>query len=224
MRPGMKWNKMRVESLDNMRKLHPVETMAWLLARLFDPAKSVAKPISWDTLHEQRIHLFSVLESFHETMQHIPGNAWDQVFLRLLELHAKFDLKNEVAPFTCADILAMPSESLMIDLLALLTPWHKRRMREYDEALTRAELMTTNPMARRAFLNTYMEQKPPSETQIKQAEKQRESNVLLSLLEEIMGEGAHKPDAQRPASELLTPEPTSNLPSSKMPKRFGVKK
>lgn len=222
MRPGMKWLKMNHESLDSMRKNHPVETMAWLLNRLYTPAQTVSKPIPWDQMHEERIKLYDSLDAFRSQMSYVPNSAWDQVMLKLLELHAKFDLKNEIAPFTCQAILAFDLDSLMVELLVLLTPWYARRVQAYEDALDRAELMRTNPMARRAFLNTWLEQEPTQATVAREA-KQKDLNTFGSILDEIMGNASHKPAAQRPSEDILTPAQPTGLASSKMPRKFGVK-
>jgi hypothetical protein len=226
MRPSMKWIKMRDDSLDVMRKQYPVETMAYLLNRLFDPAKSVMKPMGWDTIREDRIYLHAWLHQFYKQMTHVPGSAWEQVFVRLIELHAKFDLKNEIAPFTCEDLLSLSMDSFMVDMLALLTPWHRRRVKDYEDRLDRAELVRTNPMARRAFLNTWAEQSPPSHEKVKRDAKQKEANVLDALLAEIMGEPSQvKGQTQSPPTASPgAPTARSSAPSSKMPSRFGVKK
>lgn len=224
MRPSMKWNKLSESSLDTMRQSHPVETMAYLLNRLFTPPRGATRTLPFDQQHESRILLFRAIANFRTLMTAGPQSPWDSVMHMLLELEAKLSLASEVAPFGPYALLDVPIESFMTNLAALLTPFHKRRVEWHRQREADAQFFAMNPGARRAFAKSWMEQqpaKPPTEATIRKAERQQEANFFAAIFDELNGDGDHKPMNQRPEPEIMVKPASAPVPSSKMPARFG---
>jgi hypothetical protein len=234
MRPSMRWNRMRTDTLDSMRVAAPVETMAYLLNRLFTPLKE-DKGYDWKQLHLDRIHLFAALDCawFDNTPTNPSAEVeadvkwhqtFDSVMLMLLEIEAKMGLLTLRAPFKCSALLESPN--LLENLHFLLKPWHEKRIEEYCKAELEAKFFASNPGAKRAFAKQWFETAPKSEATVKREAKQKDLNVFASILDELLGDN-HKPASQRlnpdEVAELVKPSASTKL-SAKMPTRFGVKK
>lgn len=225
MRPSMKWNRLaRLESLDEMRKSHPVETMAYLLNRLFLPAKDSKQSADWRTINRNRILLFAHLESHHQlaSTAEVRNSAWDMNLLMLLELESKLSLITEIPSFHCSDLLSVKSEDVMIQLQLLLTPFHARRIAFHTQAESDAKFFASNPGARKAFYQQWMEV-DPTPAQIVKQEKQKNVNLFDAIFQELAGNASHKPSAQRVQDVELTQAKDVIRPSTKMPMIFGVK-
>jgi hypothetical protein len=221
MRPSMKWNKMREHDLDSMRKSAPVETMAYLLNRLITPPKD-AKYTGFFSLHRDRIMLFHHLLADYQLRYDVDADyrsAWDSAMLMLLEIEAKLSLLTESSPITVDRILDMAN--VACGLAMELEAWHKRRVKYHADQEADAKFFAANPGAKRAFFNSWFEQKPPSEKQVAAAAKQQDKNFMAGILDELMGVGDLKPAAMRP--DVVAPQPAVIAPT-KMPTRFGVKK
>lgn len=215
MRPGLKWNKMRTESLTQMRREHPVETMAYLLNRLFDLRGDV-KQQSPTQLHLDKIHLFDRLLGADQT-----ADAWSESMHMLLEIDAMWGCLAEIPPFTCKQLLT--TDSLIDTLLALLKPWHAVRVKAFLDMERQAHYIAQNPGAKRAFFDSFMEKKPPTEAQAAASKRVEIKNFMDSVLDEFL-----KPEiaekrlaAQRPTEAQL--KVVAN-PAPKFTGLFGVKK
>lgn len=215
MRPSMKWNKFRLDTLDDMRKSAPVETLAYLLNRAFTPLSNGGSILA---VHHDRI----------KTYQWCSELSNEQV-KRLLDIFLEIDARNnlnEVFPNISVDILLSATwESLIADL----TKWYESQMEIYWRR-TKQEEMTTrwyrsgNGMAKGAFFNSFMESKPPTPKTEKEAAKRKDSafldNVLASLLKPEGNDLSAKPDLPTESQSTKA----VSVPSTKMPLRFGVKR
>lgn len=215
MRPGLKWNKMSATDLTVARRENPVETLAYLLNRLFDQRGDEKGP-SVIQLHHDKIKLFQRL------MDAPRIELWDDVLHMLLEIEAKWGCLPERAPFKCKDLL--DSEDLISTLYHQLKPWHKVRVQAFLDAERQAQYLIQNPGAKKAFFDSWMERAPPTEATVKKTQKQELANFMTAALAEMMNPAGQtaKPQAQRPTGDQLTV--TKFVPpSTKMPMRFGVK-
>lgn len=213
MRPSMRWNKIRSETLDEMRKSAPIETLAYLLNRLFTPLDKG----NILAIHHDRIRLWSRLEEWGFT------ESTNTILYYLLEIDAKLGLNQEVPPFSVEQLLN-DFESMPI-LLTAFDEWHTRRIKYYDQKMKQFEesdrwFRVGNTLAKPAFFNAFMESKPPSKTTKVKAEKAAESKFFADLLFEVMGEPNLDGEAKAKPKEVAK----IPVPSTKMPGRFGGKK
>lgn len=210
MRPSMRWNKMRAESLKEMRKSAPLETLAYLLNRLFTPINSS----NLLAIHHDRIRLWNRLEEWGFT------ESTNTILYYLLEIDAKLGLVTEPVPFSI-EMLLDDFESMPL-LLEAFEGWYNRRLKEYDKRLKQAEdsnrwFQTGNTLAKPAFYDAFMESKPKSESAKRAEAKREESEFLGKLLFEVLG----KP--QIDGTRTVPPREVERvkMPSTKMPKIFG---
>ena len=216
MRPGIRWNKMRSETLQQLRVVDPIGTCAYLVNRLFAPLNH--RKIGVDMLlgvYADRIRGYQLLEQWGQT------DATNTILYMLLELDAKWNLDTESPPFSAYDFFFdCPT---MDHRLELLQAWYERRVAAYDKKVKADELQSRwmrsgNILAKPAFLDVYMESKPLSKTAAKKAEKKEEMDFFQGLLSEIrMGRVESEEQA-----EAVAPKPKF-VPIRKMPLSFGVK-
>src|SRR4051812_22122998 len=91
MRPSLRWNKMRIDSLETMRKQVPTETLAYLLNRLFAPLDQIKLPIDVKLGdYHNRIRIFNLLTEWGE------HDSLNLVTHMLLEIDAKMNLSREL--------------------------------------------------------------------------------------------------------------------------------
>lgn len=185
LRPSLRWNKMRAESLKEMRVAAPVDTLAYLLNRLFAPLNARKTSMS-DLLgvNEDKIKLHTQLSRWG-----IESTELQTIAYMLLELDAKWGLDLEGAPFSC-DAFIMATTH--VERLAMLQPYHTRRMKDWDAKLKHDEQVTRwhrsgNALARPAFFAAFMQAQPLTETQKKAAAKQTEKDFFGDILNEVMG-------------------------------------
>src|SRR5574338_543408 len=218
MRPSHKWNKFRAESLAEMRKSDPIETLAYLINRMFAPLNH--RKIGIDNLlrsYEDRIRAFQIIQSWGVT------DATNTMTYMLLELDAKWNLDTEYPPFSwTAFFIDAPD---LAARLAILQNWYADRMIAWEKRLAAEELQTRwirhgNVLAKPAFAAAYMESKPLSATAIKRAEKEAEKQMFGDLLFEILGNPTL--DGEPTVEPKAKPKPTF-VPIRKMPMSFGVK-
>lgn len=205
MRPSMRWNKMRTDSLDDMRKIAPHETLAYLLNRLLMP---VDNRYDYLVAHGERIKLFSALSKLPAS------DTLNQAIHLLLEIDARLGLKALTATFTCDSLIAKLTS--WDSLVAFLTPWHTQCLAKYEKQLSESAYMTANPLAKTAFFRSFMESKPVSPAMQRKAERSAESRFFESIFEELVGESTKAiPKSHVPAVKV---EPAAaTLASTKMP-------
>ena len=218
MRPSLKWNKFRGESLVELRKSNPIETLAYLINRMFAPLNH--RKIGIDNLignYEHRIRAFNIIQSWGVT------DATNTLTYMLLELDAKWNLDTESPPFSWqAFFMDAPDMDARV---AMLQSWYATRMQAWEKRLAAEELQTRwirhgSAIAKPAFAAAYMESKPLSATAIKKAEKDAEKQLFGDLLFEIMGSPTLNGEAT--VEPKAKPKPTF-VPIRKMPMKFGVK-
>lgn len=219
MRPSLKWNKFRAESMTQLRKSDPTEMLAFLLNRLFAPLNH--RKIGIDNLlgtYADRIRGFQLLNEWGVT------DATNTLLYMLLEVDAKWNLDTESAPFTAYDFFF--DAPTMEHRVEMVQAWYANRMIAWEKRLKAEEQMTKwyrfgNALAQPAFRDAFMESKPLSPTAIKKAEKDAEKQMFGDLLFEIMGE----PNLAGETKRVAAPKPAPTfVPIRKMPTKFGVKR
>jgi hypothetical protein len=216
MRPSMKWNKFRAESLAELRKSDPVETLAYLIGRMFAPRNRLTVGITVMMNYlEQRIRAFPIITEWGQT------DSTNTLMYMLLEIDAKWNLDTESPPFNWqAFFIDAPDMDARI---AMVQDWYADRMIAWEKRLKAEEQMTKwfrngHALAQPAFRDIYMESRPLSATAIKKSEKKAESDMMANLLFEIMGSPTLDGEMQGELAE--TPKPTF-VPIRKTPARFG---
>lgn len=213
MRPSMRWNKMRVESLDIMRKSAPTETLAYLLNRLFAP---LDRKKSYITEHGERINLFNHLSSFGDQ-----AKVQESIHL-LLEIDVRLNLSLITGSFTAQTIITKCANA--DDLVGLLTPWYVACLDKFERLAAESRYMQSNPLAKQAFFNSYLESKPQSKTASLRSAKQQENDFFASLYESLEG---NKPTPQPVVKAMETRAkvtPVFIRHNTIAPRSFGVKK
>lgn len=203
MRPSIMWNYMRSESLDDLMVKRPIETLAYLLNRLFQPSDYGKLPLAarLDDLHT-RIRLFDFL--FNEV------SAADQTHLMqmLIEVDAKMNLTQQTIDLRAADFMLFPVASMEAFVL-----WHTFCMKRYERSQRLEEdqrrWMKGNTLARPAFFRTFMEAKPETKTAQGKRVKTAEQLANEALFRAVMAEA--EGDSESPAP---TPTPVAPAPSA----------
>jgi hypothetical protein len=211
MRPSLFWNKMREDSLETLRRTRPMEVLAYLLNRLFTPERGA----DLLAVHHDRIRLWQRLEEWGM------NDSTNTILYYMLEIDAKLSLASLQAPFTAEDFLTR-FESMPL-LLERIQAWYAIQLDSYAKLLKRNELNTRwwrsgNALAKGAFGAAWMEQKPPTQKEIKESAKKEDRLFFGGILMGILGESATAEEV-----EAVTPTPIK-IPVTKMPARFGVKK
>lgn len=218
MRPSLRWNRMKIDTLNDMRVAAPVETMCYLLNRLLTPLASAKNSHDFMTLHRHRIQLFAKLS---ESWAHHAKEALDAVLLKLLEIESKLGLLTEESPVTYTQLL--DAERPLEAILGRLTKWHEARVKWHEEQEREAKFFAANPGARKAMASVFWEAKPKSEATVKREAVQKDKNVFGAILDELLTPGitATKPASMRVEMPEVKAAPR---PKTVMPTRFGVAK
>jgi hypothetical protein len=211
MRPSLRWNKMRVDTIDQLRKSVPYETMCYLLGRLMAPVESRNESFGdFCKANGEKIHIYS---RFCEWPL---DESFEQAMTQLLDIDSKRNLQQVTADFTYQKIL--DSCKGWSCLLALLDPWHTNQLKVWARNQQEAKYLRANPLAKSAFLRSAMETKPPSKTQAKKIERKQKDAFLESLLAELLG------DSPAPREQSVAPKPVAIRQSTIKPIKFGVKR
>jgi hypothetical protein len=210
MRPSLRWNKMRAESLNDLRKAQPGQTLAYLLNRAFTPI-SGGNPIA---LAYDRIRVGHVCNSS------VARQTDESLMLMLLEIDAKQGLNAVYPTFRVDDFVSPDIDAFM----QMLSAWHESVTAEHDRFLKRQEMETRwwrsgNALAKPAFFSAWIESKPPTQSAIKAAEKKAESDFFADLFNEVLG----KPTLAGVEQQPFVPTPKPAVPSTKMPSLFAKK-
>jgi hypothetical protein len=199
MRPSLKWNKFRSESLAQMRQTNPVETLAYLINRMFAPHNRLKGGVTLVHL-EERIKAWQHIESWGVT------DETNTLMYMLLELDAKMNLDSEMPPFNWRDFFAADS---MQTRVTFVQGWYAELMVKWEKRIKQDEMQTRwirhgNVLAKPAFRDAFMESQPLSATAIKKQAKSEEKQMFGDLLFEILSpimtpQMEPKPDAPKPA-------------------------
>jgi hypothetical protein len=214
MRPSLKWNKFRSESLAQMRKSDPVETLAYLVNRMFAPhnrLKGGMQPVHYD----ERIKAWRLIESWGKT------DETNTLAYMLLEIDAKMGLDVEMPPFNWRDFFEAESQSARV---TMVQGWYATLMVRWEKRLKEAEQQSHwirhgNVLSKSAFADAFMESKPLSVTAIKKAEKKADRDFMAHIIWEVLGDSAEPPELAAAAQ----PNPQLVPLRGRKPMVFGVK-
>lgn len=211
MRPSMRWNFMRVDTIDQLRKAVPVETMAYLLNRLMAPVNIRDESFAdFCRFNGEKIKLFQLLSQWEI------DDAFAQAMTQLLDIDSRRNLKDIKPSFSMLDLLKLTSWT---QLAALLDPWHTKQLQAWADSQREAKFLRANPMAKSAFLRAAIETKPPTKIQQKKLERKQKDAFMVDLLRELLdGDSAPREQSEAPA-----PKPKPVTPQIK-PIKFGVKR
>lgn len=213
MRPSMRWNKMRSESLETLRKSNPLETLSYLLNRLF--SSHINRGEGFVVEHGERIKTFQHISAHFNSAD----EDFDSVMLMLLEIDSKQNLLHQQSPFICRKFL---SECKSIATLsAWLLPFYEKIISRHEALQAEARFVQANPLAKSAYLRTFLESKPISRTASQKSAKQAERQFFSDLFDSLNGTSQSEILNEQVAK--LMDKPKSAIPSVRMPMRFGVK-
>lgn len=197
MRPSVRWNKLRAETIDEMRKTHPVETLAYLLNRLFTP-------LNWRgdvfALHHDRIRLYAELERIHT----VHREQFDSMLYQLIDLDGMHGVHRLEPTFACEDFLDR-FESIE-KLVATITAFYEKQTEAYYALLqaqsTQARWIANGSAPSRvARVKQFIESKPPSKTALAREAKAAQATFMSSLLDAILNESPDTPVADIPVAK-----------------------
>jgi len=198
MRPSLKWNKFRSESLAILRVTNPIETLAYLVNRMFAPHNRFKGGLTLKHL-EERILAFQRIDAWGVT------DDTNTLSYMLLEIDAKMGLDIEMPPFNWLDFFDAESMKHRVEMLQA---WYSVLMERWQLRLKQDELQTRwmrhgNVLAKPAFAAAYQESKPLTATAIKRAEKAADKAIYAEAVWEVLGPvlDSHlepKPDAPKP--------------------------
>jgi hypothetical protein len=184
MRPSMRWNVFRDDSLVIMRQKHPVETLAYLLNRMFAPL-NFRKISRRDLLAdlEHRIKTFQIISEWDK------ASHFDTLIYMLLELDAKWSLDTESAPFNWQDFFV--TADTMDARVDLLQQWYNRRVADWDKKQKADEMQTRwmrsgSALAKPAYMAEFLAAKPLSKSAAVRESKKEEKAFFAGLLSEIL--------------------------------------
>lgn len=189
MRPSPAWNYVDRSSLREYVKTRPIETLCYLLNRLYEPADRLKIDFSRRmTYHHERIKLYQLVS-------HVSQYDLGEWMYLLIEIDALYNLTT----------LSIPGNSIQVTLAALAgerddeafesfmnewRAWHLRLYETYEKkqkaAIQQTEWLKGNPAAGTARFSMFMESKPKSEAQKKKETKHKADNEMMALLRGIM--------------------------------------
>lgn len=195
MRPSIAWNYMRSESLDLLMQKRPVETLCYLLNRLFQQSDYGKLPLAarLEDLHT-RIRLYDFIQTMHsENMA-----RFNRLLQWLIEVDAKMNLTQQTIDLRATDFMLFPDKAL-----EAIESWHTFCMKRYDRNQRLEEdqrrWMKGNTLARPAFFRSFMEAKPETKTaqgkRLKTAEELEMAQLLLSVMAEATAASESQPAA-----------------------------
>jgi hypothetical protein len=216
MRPSIRWNKMRAETLQQMRVADPIGTTAYLINRLFAPLNH--RKIGIEELlgyNADRIKAHALLREWGVT------DESNTILYMLLELDAKWNLDTESAPFTAYDFFF--DAPTMQHRVEMLQAWYERRCDAWEKKQKADEMQikwsrSGNALAKPAFMDAFVESKPITKTGAIKAKKKEESDFMAGLLSEIM---MGKPESEAEVA-AIAPKPVL-IAIHKTPLAFGIK-
>ena len=218
MRPSIHWNVMRESSLADLAKSRPIETLAYLLNRLFQANDHHKLPTAarLDDQHN-RIRMFQFLTD-------LAIESRDELFTLLIEVDAKMNLSQQTIDLRPADFMLFFTESLEV-IRKFHADCMKRWLRNQKAEEDSRRWYKGNTMARPAFFQSWMESKPETKTAAKQRVKREADKELLDLFDSVMEEAA-KPVESKPLPLPVEPaksEPAPATVTRKIP-AFLIKK
>lgn len=204
LRPSLRWNKMRDDSILRLAASAPEETLAYLLNRLF------ARPMAMrQTMDERLIEMSDRIRTF-QRITLLSDSEVSNLLHAFLELDAKWGLDSEIAPFswesfwTCEDALARAT---------LLNPYFEKRNKEHEKRVQQEELSSRwfrrgHSLAKPAFVASFLKQKPPVKAATQKAKaKSKDLEFMDGILSGLLGD-LKKADSDTPLDSSL-PKPIS---------------
>ena len=182
MRPSLKWNKFRSGTLAELRVSDPIETLAYLVNRMFAPHNRLRGGMTLEHWQE-RILAWQRLKEWGQ------DDDTNTLTYMLLELDAKMGLDVEMPPFNWLDFFDAESMKHRVEMVQ---GWYGILMERWEKRLKQEELSTRwmrsgNVLAKPAFADAYMESKPLTVTAVKRAAKQAEKQIFADALWEVLG-------------------------------------
>jgi hypothetical protein len=202
MRPSIHWNVMRESTLEAMAKARPIETLAYLMNRLFQPTEFYKLPLTrrLDDQH-QRIKLYAFLETMDTA-------KLDSLYTMLIEVDAKMNLSQQQIDLRCVDFMLFLDESMIT-----INRWYldciKRWNRTQQHNETQANWYKGNTVAKPAFFRDFIEAKPESKTAKSKRVAKAKDMELDALFDAVMQQ-AESADPIQAEVEAIAPTPTAS--------------
>lgn len=203
MRPSIMWNYMRSESLDDLMVKRPIETLAYLLNRLFQPSDYGKLPLAarLDDLHT-RIRLFNFI------WNEMSGTDQKRLTEMLIEVDAKMNLTMQTIDLRATDFMLFFDKAM-----ESIEAWHTYSIKRYERSQRLEEdqrrWMKGNTLARPAFFRSFMEAKPETKTakgkRLKTAEQLENEALFLAVMAEADASDSVETPLKSPESQLSKP-------------------
>lgn len=177
MRPSTRWNKFKSESINDLRKQFPRETLAYLLNRLFEPLNNTGS--IWSI--EQRIHVWQELEA-HEISNSIP--RVEQLIHQLLEIDTRTGLTKLFIGFE----RGMLTGDKFDEFCDAVTQTYEQKQLEWAQLDAEYRYQIQNPLVKQAFFDSFMTRKPEPIAKVKEKAKTERRRGFENLLAQIMDE------------------------------------
>jgi len=183
MRPSLRWNKFRVETVAELRVSHPDETLAYLINRMFAPHNRLKGGVTPRHL-EERIKAWKHIESWEQS------DDTNTLMYMLLEIDAKMGLDVEQPPYNWQDFFNAESMKHRVEMLQ---GWYSQLMERWEKRIKAEEMQTKwmrhgNVLAKAAFRDVYMESQPLTQTAIKKAAKAADKQIFAEALYDVLGD------------------------------------
>ena len=180
-RPSIHWNVMREDTLDKLAKSRPIETLAYLMNRLFQPHDWFKLPMArrMEDQH-QRIKLYSFLETCGQVDR-------ESLYAMLIEIDAKMNLSQQTIDLKVVEFM-LDYDSAIKKIEAFYVDCLKRweRVQKHEEDQRR--WLKGNTAAKPAFFRSFMEAKPESKTAVIKRAKKEKDMALDALFDSVMAE------------------------------------
>lgn len=212
MRPSMRWNKMRSDSLTHLSSTAPHETLAYLLNRLASPSSNTSGA-DFITLHGERIHLFNHVSKFDSK-----SDDFQHLLMFLLDIESKVGLLSRGNPFMGKDMRVLSLDKILTRIVKL----HTTTIAEYEKRNLEALYLQANPNARQAFFGKFNELKPAipkTPAQAKSSAKLDIFNTIFAGLDSTTFAGSTAAPKNAIATPVLRP---LAIPSTLMPRKFVI--
>jgi hypothetical protein len=196
MRPSIAWASVTPESIDALREAAPMETLAYLLNRLFAPVERTDKQgkavdsDAWYNARRMRIEIWESLNS-----QSILPDQLDSLLLCLLELDSRFGLTKVKKPTSLTQLWFQWSEDSTSQLILELWTLRNALMAEHHKAMKRAKFQAEfwsegNRLTRNATVTHAAKVKPPATKIASEAKRTKHADAVdfLTQLEEELTE------------------------------------
>lgn len=213
-RPSPSWNMIDRHSLTLYSETRPVETLTYLLSRLYESSPNLKADLMTRIKgYHLRLQIYALLDSLQNR-----GADFSELMLLLIEIDALYNLSKLPVPrndilltltlaVDCFDSDKEAWEQFMADW----REWHGELFEQYErrlkQALSQDSWLKGNSTVTAARTKILRDSKPKSEATIKREQKKRVENELVNMLSAIINseDTAQVKPEPKPVQGLIRP-------------------